>query len=215
MKTPDFDAAKYAAANLLLQQNITQLRFDIRQFHFDRKIIIDSIQRYSQITHRPPSDFMGDGIEGVYNVNLSNGYALILYDDTCSNSRRKHWGIVHEVGHIYREHIDDSSANEVEAHFFAAELVAPEAALLYLAERLGKVTVDDVYHLFNISYEAACRRIRTLKHKYFFDASALDKKLLCKLRPWLDQYIEKHQTNSNRSVYAMNSTQEQTIISTL
>ncbi len=212
MDTPDFDAAKCAAVSLLLQQPITELNFDVRKFHFNRKILIDSIQRYSQIVNRKPSEFMGDGIEGTYNVNLSNGYSLILYDDSCPNTRRKHWGIVHEIGHIYREHTEDSRNNEIEAHFFAAELVAPEVALLYLAEKLGTVTVDDIYQLFNISYEAAYKRIRTLHNKHFYDANPLDRELLYKLKPLLNQYIERKQTNKKHFTYITNSVQKQSIV---
>ena len=212
MDTPDFDAAKSAAVNLLLQQSITELNFDVRKFHFDRKILIDSIQRYSRIVNRNPSEFMGDGIEGTYNVNLSNGYSLILYDDSCPNARRKHWGITHEVGHVYREHTEDSRNNEIEAHFFAAELVAPEVALLYLAEQLGNVTVDDIYQLFNISYEAAYKRIRTLCNKRFFDANQIDSELLYKLKPLLNQYIERKQMNKKHFDYITNSAQVHSIV---
>ncbi len=54
---PDFDRAQNAATELLLQQDLDSLFIDIRGFHFDRRIFIDSIQNYANFARRPLDDF--------------------------------------------------------------------------------------------------------------------------------------------------------------
>ena len=51
--TPDFKKAQQLATQLLLRQNIDSLKIDVRSFKFDKRVCIDSIQHYSQVTHIP------------------------------------------------------------------------------------------------------------------------------------------------------------------
>ena len=50
---PDFDRAQNTATALLVQQNLTSLHIDVRDFHLKPGIIIDSIQNFCRITGQP------------------------------------------------------------------------------------------------------------------------------------------------------------------
>ena len=46
---PDFHTAQITATKLLLKQNINSLHIDVRNFKFDKNIVIDSVQNYAKI----------------------------------------------------------------------------------------------------------------------------------------------------------------------
>lgn len=183
---PNFEAAQNAATNLLLQQNLNSLHIDVRKFRFDRDIVIDSIQNYAVVTGRPLSDFTCDQFSGCCVVKHPRAQ-LILFDDSVSDDRRKHWGIVHEVGHVYLNHDKDEKKEEIEAHFFAAQLIAPEIVLWDIVKRTGSLCGVDVYLSFNISFQAAEKRIQTMRSRGMYNTNSIDKALLEKFRPLLDK----------------------------
>lgn len=183
--SPNFEKAQLFATKLLLLQNLNSLYIDIRKFKFDRPIIIDSYQHYAEVTHRPFYDFFCDEQNGCGVFKLKSGLNVILYDDYESCEERKHWGIVHEVGHIYLGHNSDEKIEEIEAHFFTAQITMPEIALLYAYKCQGKLTAEDIHCNFNASLESANRRIHTLTHK-IKSFNRYDKILLEKLKPCIE-----------------------------
>lgn len=182
---PDFDRAQNEATKLLLRQKINSLFIDVRKFTFDRRIIIDSVQHYAHILDRPISNFICDEFSGCCVIPHPR-CNLVLYDDWEPNEYRKHWGIVHEVGHVYLEHDIDDEKEEKEANFFAAQIVAPEIVLHAILARKGTLSKEDLLMRFNISHEAAVKRISTLNKRPCYNNSNIDKMLLSKFSPVLD-----------------------------
>lgn len=183
---PDFEKAQNAATELLLEQNIDSLYIDARNFILPSNIIIDSIQNFSRLTNDPLPLLNIGSIDGA--LVLSQGrQRIILYDDSIANEQRKHWGIIHELGHIYLGHTDDSKKSEIEAHFFAAQLVSPEIVLWNIYKRQGRLSDVDLSTYFNLSSEAATKRIQTLNRRACYNSAADDKELLSKFIPVLDR----------------------------
>lgn len=187
---PDFDRAQNEATKLLLRQDISSLFVDVRKFVFDRKIHIDSVQNYARILKRPITDFTCNEFSGCCVIPYAR-CNLVLFDDLEPNPFRKHWGIVHEVGHIYLDHEEDGEKEEKEANFFVAQIVAPEIILHEIHSRKGSLNEDDLTSRFNISYEAASKRITTLKRRHCYNNSDIDKLLLAKIVPVLDSELSK------------------------
>ncbi len=184
---PDFCRAQSEATKLLLQQDINSLHIDIRNFKFDKNIIIDSIQNYAKVVEKPISYFSCDELSGCYVIkSLNSELNIILYDDSEEYEERKHWGITHEVGHIYLGHKKDGRVEEIEAHYFAAQIITPEIALVYMSKcKKGAININDIYNNFNCSLTAADKRIKTLSSNVW-SYTEDDKKLLEKFRPIID-----------------------------
>lgn len=185
--TPDFAKAQDAATKLLLLQDINNLFIDVRTFVFDRNIIIDSVQNYSAIVDRPITDFACSEFGGSGLIKHPSGWNIVLYDDKETNQERKHWGIVHEIGHIYCDHEKDERKEEIEAHYFAAQIVMPEIALYEIAKIQGSINAFDIYAFFNASYTSCSKRIGTMQKRLGYSCSDIDRALLEKLRPLIEE----------------------------
>lgn len=187
--TPDFAKAQDAATKLLLLQNISSLFIDVRKFIFDRNIIIDSIQNYSAIVNRPVADFVCNQFSGCGLIKHPSGWNIILYDDSEVNQERKHWGIAHEIGHVYCDHEKDEAAEEIEAHYFAAQIVMPEIVLFEIARIQGSINAFDVYAYFNASMAACTKRINTMIKRNGYSSGKIDRALLQKFRPIIEENL--------------------------
>lgn len=185
---PDFDRAQDTATALLLQQDLYTLHIDAREFHLPPNIIIDSIQNYCEITGTPISSFSAKSLEGACTVRYE-GKNIILYDDSISYEPRKHWGIAHELGHVYLGHTVDNREAEIEAHFFAAQLVAPEIVLLNMKKRQGHLYGYELLDHFNISGEAAEKRVSCLKKRWGYNYGVNDQLLEARFSPILDKEL--------------------------
>lgn len=177
---PDFERAQSAATRLLLQQNIRSLRIDIKKLMLDKSILIDSIQHYCIITGTSKEDYTFNGYSGAYVLKLKTGHHIILYDEDDS-AHRQRWGIAHELGHIYLGHNKDERKQEIEANFFAAQLLMPEIVLRYSKKLKKQLSYNDIVTFFDVSPEAARKRIHTLNNKmiHFCDEEkALLKKMI-------------------------------------
>ena len=185
---PDFDRAQNEATKLLLAQEIDSLYIDARNFVLPENFFIDSMQNFCALSDCPFEKLGHSSINGAMLIR-QDPHQIILYDDSIDNEPRKHWGIIHELGHAVLKHPCDSSPHEIEAHFFAAQLVAPEIVLIEILRRQGKITVSDLYHNFNVSYEAAEKRIHTLINRSCYNEDEIDKQLLEKFMPIIDREI--------------------------
>lgn len=95
---------------------------------------------------------------GATNYDKKSGRFLILYNADMNDGRVR-WTLIHEIGHIYLEHIEmmqsgtdyDYEEFETEADFFTWNLLAP----LPLIHEMGAVSSDDVKRLFGLSSSAA------------------------------------------------------------
>lgn len=185
---PDFNRAQNAATELLLKQTINSLYLDARNFILPDGIIIDTVQNFSELTQCPITE-LGIGLIDGACLLQQGSHQIILYDDTIRNEQRKHWGIIHELGHACLGHSCDDRKYEIEAHFFAAQLVSPEIVLVDICKRKGCITAYDLYTNFNLSLEAAQKRIRTLQQRPCYNYDDVDRQLLEKFSPVLDEAL--------------------------
>lgn len=86
----------------------------------------------------------------------AEGREYIYYNDIDRGYKRQNWTILHEIGHIVLDHMGHEEREEDEANFFAKYAIAPPV----LVHEIGASSPEDVYHNFDVSYEAA---------KYAFD----------------------------------------------
>ena len=89
---------------------------------FDKPIIIDTYENYARLTGitvemLSPAEPLKDG----YTI-ISKDLYVVLYNDEILNQEHLNWTLAHEIGHIYLNHDKDGPKQEVEAHWFAAEL---------------------------------------------------------------------------------------------
>lgn len=184
---PNFQKAQNTATELLLAQPLTDLHVDVRKFTLDKHIHITTMQNFCKMTDCPMSALPSHHC-GALTLRQA-GESIILYDDDILYLPRKHWGIAHEVGHVYMGHRDDDKISEIEAHYFAAQIVAPEIVLWNILETKGTLTSTDIAKVFNISPEAAKKRIGTMQRRMRYSNSYLDRELLRKYSPFLDALL--------------------------
>lgn len=185
---PDFDRAQDTATALLLQQDLYTLHIDVREFHLPQNIIIDSLQNFCELTGYPITELNTQCFEGACTIKYE-GKNLILYDDDIAYEPRKHWGIAHELGHVYLGHTSDNRRAEIEAHFFAAQLVTPEIVLLNMAKRQGHLFGRELPEHFNISWEAAEKRVSGISRRYCYNYGDNDRLLEARFAPILDREL--------------------------
>lgn len=163
---PNFDAAEYKARELRLMQDDSSLALDVLKMKFDKQIVIDTYQHYSEVTGIPLEKMSVDRC-------LNDGYMvprkapfLVLYNKKCTIKEHLNWTLAHEIGHIYLRHLCDGPKEEIEAHWFAAELLSPEPLINYMV-RLNKIdfSSDSIRKVFNLSHEASVKRYKSLKNK--------------------------------------------------
>lgn len=79
------------------------------------------------------------------------GKEYIFYNDIDVNYKRQNMTILHEIGHCVLDHTGHSQQEEDEANFFAKYAIAPPI----LVHKIRATCPEDIYHIFDISYEAA------------------------------------------------------------
>lgn len=77
----------------------------------------------------------------------------IYYNDTQTDTRIR-FTIMHEIGHIVLEHIEDDKNSDLEANFFARYILVPPV-LVYAIDRSGNVSEEQIRHTFNVSHPVA------------------------------------------------------------
>lgn len=162
---PNFDDAEYAAKLLRLNQPDDSLALDVKKMQFDFPIIIDTFQNYAKLTGIPIQDlYLSKSSHDGYTIQSANNYIILYDNDTSRSEERLNWTLAHELGHIYLGHKTDGARQEIEAHWFAAELLAPELVIRQIAKT---ITVNPfvIQHLFGVSFEAASKRINSLIRK--------------------------------------------------
>lgn len=87
-------------------------------------------------------------------------------------------------------HVKDGEKEEIEAHFFAAQLFMPEYSILMMKNEHGKVSYKDLIEIFGVSEEDALKRIKTMNRKSMFRASSIDKEIWAIQRRRVELYYE-------------------------
>ena len=119
-----------------------------------------------------------------------NGILLIVYDNKIQSLGRKRWSIAHEYGHVVLNHRCQSDQNEIEANFFAANLLLPQCILKELLIKRGDITKDYLKGKFSISEEAATKYLARINGRGFDHfKNEYDDIILEKSKKFLDNEI--------------------------
>lgn len=173
--TPRFDTCVSIATDLLYRQKIKGTKIDITKLKYDKNIIFDSIQHYCEITGASLNQFANKkGLLSEGCTIYALGFYFVLHNDKDQLFEHLNWTRAHEIGHIYLGHKTDNDRNEVEAHYFAAQLLMPEYVMNQIKNLTGEHSAYHTCQLFNVSYEAACKRVNTMKRKTIFRESHKD-----------------------------------------
>lgn len=190
---PDFDRSEREATRLLLyQNNINSLSVDVQSLRYDKRIIFDSIQNYCAIVNEDISkfdikDILQDGC-----TLIADDVYIVLYNDDVSllSPERLNWTLAHEVGHIYLGHTQNGRKEEIEAHWFAAQLLMPEYVIRHMKQRFGFINIEDLIACFNVSIDAAINRLRSIARKRTRELLPDEEKVLARYMPFIDDYYE-------------------------
>ena len=179
---PDFYRCAAAAKELLLQQNISSTWIDIRTLRYRKRIFFDSFENYCRVTgmdYAEVSAALPDGCT----LKKDSAY-IVLYHNEERKKDRLNFTLAHEIGHIYLKHQSDGDLEEIEANFFAAELLMPESVLRYLIRQNNGLRAEDLHEWFYVTRMAAEKRLQTLKRKYDLP-SPQDREILRRFLPYL------------------------------
>jgi len=185
---PNFNRAEHIARILRLLQPNNSIALDVKTMTFNLPIIIDTFQNYAYLTNTPIEKLrLSTGFQDGYTVTNGDTF-IILYDDKCAfGEKHINWTLAHEVGHIYLGHETDEQLQEIEAHWFAAELLSPELIIREIVKS-RRLNSFDLQELFNISFEAAQKRVDSLNRKTCWDIRFKDE-LLSKYHTSISTYI--------------------------
>lgn len=131
----------------------------------------------------------------------SNEY-LMVYDDVHYNyDKRIMWTIMHEIGHIVLGHLTDFEATslkrggltkdeygilEVEAHFFAAEVLMPTE----LVRCFTDISIEEMELLFGVSEEAAQKKYKRVFESDYLPWNSYHDKLIRNFYSFLENEID-------------------------
>ncbi len=192
MEKPDFSRCTAKATELLYKQDVSGRILNIQELKYDKDIVFDTIQSYCQLTRIPISNFISPHNDilkdGCTICDRDTGCYVVLYNADILHFAHRNWTLAHEVGHIYLGHEKDESIEEIEAHFFASQLFMPEYTLRMMAENYGSVDARALTEIFGVSYEAATKRINTMKKKFCVSATEKDIKIWENQRERIDMY---------------------------
>lgn len=156
---PNFDKAESLARELRLLQPTNSFSLNVEDLIFDRDICIESFENYAAATNCSVSELtQSSKLKDGYTIKKGNTN-IVLYNDPHCHEPRLNWTLAHEVGHIYMGHTKDGATEEIEAHWFAAELLIPVPIIVGLLKKGIKVTNLSLMNLFGVSFEAACKKI--------------------------------------------------------
>lgn len=174
---PDFEKAYIKATEFLIQIADHDFPFNLRKLFAeftDFKLI-----SFEQLEKEGlnPGNF---GSEDAFIIEDPLGYIYLCYD-TKSPVERKRFSLAHELGHHCLGHNTDSSLmisdrnlydkQELEANYFAAQLLMPEQIFSTLKDKGVQLNVTDIATYFKVSKEAAQKRLQTLNKRNSFKLS--------------------------------------------
>ncbi|MDR2903178.1 MAG: ImmA/IrrE family metallo-endopeptidase [Clostridiales bacterium] len=168
MQIPRFNEITTLAYAELLRSPLKTL--PIRHMDFadnaGKKIIIVSFQDYIKTCGADIklSDLtLGADFNDGYALHaLRPGLRLILYNKE-TNPRRLWFTLYHEVGHFICAHNRHGDFEEVEANFFASQLLMPNAVIRFFTEKSYAVSAGFLMDCFGVSAEAAEKKMNYLR----------------------------------------------------
>lgn len=108
-----------------------------------------TLRPYSSLSKKKLKAALKESRDGLYGEY--DGKEYIFYNDIDRCYERQNMTILHEIGHCVLDHTGHSEHEEDEANFFAKYAIAPPV----LVDRIGAECPEDIYNVFDISYEAA------------------------------------------------------------
>ena len=163
----DFDNITSKAYETLIIQETLFFPLDIFNIKLNKDIIIIS---FDEMANRSNTNYetikeLADGADA-----FKRDYGemtFIIYDNRIKSNGRKRWSIAHEYGHIVLNHKKQCGQNEVEANFFAANLLLPQCPLKELVSKREDITKDYLQNKFSISEEAAEKYLSRINGRGF------------------------------------------------
>lgn len=174
---PDFEKAYIKATEFLIQIADHDFPFNLRKLFAeftDFKLI-----SFDQLREQG-CDQKLFGSEDAFILEDPLGFIYLCYN-TKSPVERKRFSFAHELGHHCLGHNTDSSLmisdrnlydkQELEANYFAAQLLMPEQIFSTLKDKGVQLNVTDIATYFKVSKEAAQKRLQTLNKRNSFKLS--------------------------------------------
>lgn len=221
---PNFSKAYIAANELLVSgEGIDSFPFSIKDCIIKNTDI--NTCSYNKAKNKYGIDISVWGSESAI-IQEYQGQSIIFYN---SNNSKPHvvFSMAHELGHHQLDHcanleIDDPlyKKQEIEANYFAAQLLMPDQIINVMKYRGKKITISFLKETFGVSDEAAKRRIEALsklnsafkkkeekeyddiielRYKGFVDAIAPEEESFCSLEDELIRQSERDFWNSYRN----------------
>lgn len=163
---------------------------------------ICSYQRYSKKTGVPIDKISCNSELGdAYIVKgLRPNLILILYNNAGYKQRVKH-SLFHEIGHIKCNHSKQGDKEELEAHFFASQINAPNILVKELAQRGYTVNEDLFIKQFELSRESARKKLEYFKKYSFHYCNEHDDILLLQFNSFLNEKFPIKNKSYNDDYY--------------
>lgn len=180
------------AYETLLNQRFSSLPIEPTEYTSD-DITIATFQDYSRITGVSMWDLTSDLdlTDGYVCTGLRPGLKLILYNDAKMEARKNH-SLCHEIGHIKAGHNKHGGLEEIEAHFFASQMLVPNALAAEIKRRGYRINIDILISKFGISKEAAEKKMQYLKKFPEIHKNDLDDVILAQFAEFLNSTFPKH-----------------------
>jgi len=151
---------------------------------------VSSYQKYAAITGISVKEItLGNELKDAFLLKgLRPGITLILYDEDKYIARIKHT-LLHEVGHVKCGHRKHGEQEEIEAHFFAAQVNAPNALLKAIEKRGYNINIPFLINGFGLSEEAAKKKMDYLGRYGFEHTNENDDLILLQFNKFVnDKY---------------------------
>ena len=163
----NFDFIVSKAYEILILQNKLIFPIDVFNLKSNYNIKILSFTKMAELNNCSINDIieLSDGADAFKFER--NNIILIVYNDKINNINRIRWSIAHEYGHIILNHTTQSDQNEIEANFFAANLLLPGCILKELKSKRDYIDLDYLKNKFSISHEAASKFFSNINSKGF------------------------------------------------
>jgi Zn-dependent peptidase ImmA (M78 family) len=161
---PEFEYARIAAYNLLLAQPNPYIGMKATDIVVPgKKLVFSTLQDYSSVTGVSMYDLTASGkISLGCHVNISDKTYLLLHNENILSANCENWTNLHEIGHICLGHSKNGDKEEVEAHFFAACFLMPDPVIKSLEINGVNITSYLLTEHFNVSPEAAHKKLNTI-----------------------------------------------------
>lgn len=132
-------------------------------------VIIVSYQEYARKTGCCIDDINCNcELEDAFVIKgLRPGITLILYNEEVYSQRRR-YTLWHEIGHVKCGHQKHGSQEEIEAHYFASQVLAPNALIHEIAKRGYSIDTSFLKECFGLSNQAAQKKSDYFS-RYSFD----------------------------------------------